>query len=123
MQPPLGITLPCKVLKVQDGDTLTLEVRIVANVRLCGDGKRECWAPELKEPLGIESRNHLAKLALGNAGRVHVPIGENASNLSALFTLGRVLGDVWIEEDDKSLSELQVLAGYASTRKGGQLGT
>jgi endonuclease YncB( thermonuclease family) len=122
MRPPLGLTLPCRVLKVHDGDTMTVEVRIVANVRLCGDGKRECWAPELKEPGGIEARDYLVGYALGNSGRLHIPIGDNASNISALLTMGRVLGDVWIAGDQESISEWMVRNRFASTKKGGKLG-
>lgn len=122
MQPPLGLTLPCTILKVHDGDTLTVEVRIVANVRLCGDGKRECWAPELSEPGGIQSRDHLAGMALGSSGRLHIPIGDKASNISALLTMGRVLGDVWVDDSAESLSEWQVRTYHASTKKGGRPG-
>ena len=42
-QPPLGLTAQCKVLDVYDGDTVTVEVRTIARVRLL-----DCWAPEVR---------------------------------------------------------------------------
>ncbi len=68
--PRIGLTLPATVLEVHDGDTLRVELRIVADVRLCGDAKKKlCYAPELKEPGGIESHNHLVRNAVGQHGR------------------------------------------------------
>ena len=117
MIPPLGLILPCTVLKAHDGDTLTSEIRIVANVRLIG-----CWAPELNQPGGPESQNHLVNAAVNRNGRLHIPIGENADNIAKLLTLGRVLGDVWIDGSQESVATMQVRTGHASSRKGGPLG-
>lgn len=116
MTPPLGLTLPCTVLKAHDGDTATVEVRIVANVRL-----PKCWAPELSQPGGVESRDNLANAALGAKGRLHIPM-EDASNLASLFTFGRVIGDIWVDGDHESLAQRQVRTGHASSTKGGRLG-
>ena len=119
-QPPRGLALPAYVVSVHDGDTLTVDVTVRVNVRLCGDGTdEECWAPELREPGGIAAREHLKRLALGQRGTLVIPIGD-AQNLSQLFSLGRVLGDVWIE--GHSLSQRQIESHHASSRKGGKLG-
>lgn len=117
MTPPLGLTLPCTVLKAHDGDSITVEVRVVANVRLT-----KCWAPELSQPGGIESRDNLARAVLGMKGRLLVPMDDDVGNLAAMFTFGRVLGDVWVDGDSESVAAMQVRTGHASTRKGGLIG-
>ena len=120
--PPQGLSLPAKVIRNHDGDTLTVEIRLVVNVRLCGDGgQKQCWAPELIEPMGKESQKSLQSYVVGKHGTLFVPIG-NASNLSNLLTLGRVLGDFWVDGEDESVSERQVRTGMASSTKGGKLG-
>ena len=50
-----GLVLPCKVIDVHDGDTLTIEVTLTASVRLL-----ECWAEELKAPGGPAARDRAA---------------------------------------------------------------
>lgn len=119
-QPAHGITLPCKIISVHDGDTLTVDVVVRANVRLCGHDGNECWAPELKAKGGPESHESLEVAALGKEGTIFIPL-DGAKNLAALFTMGRVLGDVWVGKDE-SLSEMQVRTKHASTKKGGKLG-
>ena len=120
--PPQGLSLPATVLRNYDGDTVTVEVKLVVNVRLTGSGKyRQCWAPELIEPGGKESKINLEKASKGKHGTLLVPIGD-ASNLSQMFTLGRVLGDFWVDDTNESLSEHQIRTGHASSKKGGKLG-
>jgi endonuclease YncB( thermonuclease family) len=106
------------VLEITDGDTVRVECRIVANVRLL-----DCWAPERNQPGGIEARDNLTRIACGLHGRLHIPMGDGVKNISELLTFGRVLGDVWLDGANESLSEMQVRAKHASTRKGGVLGS
>lgn len=114
--PPLALCLPCKVLAVHDGDTATdVELRVRVQVRYL-----KCWAPELREPGGAESRDS-AKQAEGKTGRLYVPLGE-ANNLAQLFTFGRVVGELWLDGSAESESERQVRLKHASTCKGGRLG-
>lgn len=122
--PPAGLALPCKVVAVHDGDTLTVDVTIRTNVRLCGDGADEqCWAPELREPGGVAARESLRTASIDQHGTLWLPIGD-ASNLSQLLTFGRVLGDVWLDSSPReSLSAYQVRRGHAATQKGRPLGT
>lgn len=116
-RPSHGLSLPCKVVSVHDGDTLTAEVTIRANIRLI-----DCWAPELSEDGGKESRDRLSRIAIGRTGTLFVPIGPKADNLADLLTFGRVLGHVWIDGQRQNLSELQIERRQAARRKGAPLG-
>lgn len=119
--PPQGLAVPANVVSVYDGDTMTVEIRLRVNVRLCGDGMKQCWAPELKEPGGPKSKESLQLATMGRHGTLWIPLG-NATNLSQLFTLGRVLGDFWVDGEEESVSEMQVRTKHAATKKGGALG-
>lgn len=113
--PPVGLTTPCRVLEVYDGDTITVELRIPIRVRLL-----DCWAPEVKtkdvteKQLGIKSREHLVSLAQGKEATMFIPF-VGVERLDGVFTFGRVLAHVWV--DGQSLSESQVEAGHATVRK------
>ena len=114
--PLLALCVPCKVLRVHDGDTATeVEIRVKVQVRYDG-----CWAPELKEPGGPESRDS-AKLAEGKTGRLFIPL-SSSGNVADLFTFGRVVGTLWIDGANESESARQVRTGHASTTKGGRPG-
>lgn len=101
------IVLPCKVVHVHDGDTLAVEVTLRANVRLL-----DCWAPELREAGGAESRVKLTELTSGKTGMLTIPLGNG---LGDSLSFGRVLGR--IEIDGKDVSEAMVASGYAKERK------
>jgi len=102
------IVLPCKVVHVHDGDTLTAEVTLRANVRLL-----DCWAPELREAGGAESRAKLTELASGKTGLLIIPLGND---LGDSLTFGRVLGR--IEIDGRDVSQQMVESGHATRTKG-----
>lgn len=107
--PPPLVQLPCRIVDTHDGDTLTVEIVTVVNVRL-----RDCWAPELSQPGGVGSREHLRQLAkAGSRGVITVPLSDN---LSKSWTFGRLLGNVAVEGVG-DLSEAQVKAGHATVRK------
>ena len=101
------IAVPCKVISVHDGDTLTCTVTFTMNVRLL-----DCWAPELREAGGKESRDNLVKLADGKKGTLIIPLGETIGDS---MTLGRVLGRVVI--DGQEVSDAQVKNGFAKKSK------
>jgi endonuclease YncB( thermonuclease family) len=107
--PKPAITVPCHVVSVHDGDTLTVEVRMRVNTRLLS-----CWSPELREPKGPAARDHLTALAAGRDGTLEIPF-DRADNASDLFTFGRVLGRVWI--DGKDVGEVMVADGFATREK------
>lgn len=114
--PPLGLTLPCEVVRVHDGDTANeVEVTIRCQVRYL-----KCWSPELSEPGGRDAAAS-AKEAEGRRGRLHIPL-DGADNLADLFTFGRVVGEIWLDGEALSESERQVRTKHASTIKGGRLG-
>jgi endonuclease YncB( thermonuclease family) len=107
--PKPAITLPCKIVHVTDGDTLTVEVRMRVNTRLLS-----CWSPELREPKGPAARDHLTALAAGRDGTLEIPL-DRADNLADVLTLGRVLGRVWI--DGKDVGAVMVSEGLATKTK------
>lgn len=102
------LVLPCKVISVHDGDTLTAEVTLRMNVRLL-----ECWAPELDELGGVESRAKLIELTDGKTGMLTIPLGDD---LGDSLTFGRVLGRV--EIDGRDVSNQMVASGRATRTKG-----
>ena len=102
------LTVPCRVVEVYDGDTVTVEVTIRARVRLT-----DCWAPELHEPGGIASKEYLQRLAEGKRGLLAVPLHER---LDKSFSFGRLLGKVQVGGGDCSAA--QVAAGHATATKG-----
>lgn len=103
------LVLPCRVVSVHDGDTLTAEVTLRMNVRLL-----DCWAPELREPGGKESRDKLVEIAGGKSGLLTVPLGDD---LGDSLTFGRVLGR--LEIDGHDVSEQMVESGRATKTKRG----
>jgi len=109
--PQLGITLPCKVLSVHDGDTLKVECRFTMDIRLL-----DCWAPELSGAdrlAGFKSRDNLKAIAEGKTGIVSVPL--TSDNIGKATSMSRVLGRVLINGDD--VGYLQVQGGFATKTK------
>lgn len=109
------ISVPCEVVEVYDGDTMTVRVSVDLRVRLL-----DCWAPELKtrdaaeKVKGAAAMEHLRKLApTGSKAQLTIPL--NGDRLDDILTLGRVLGRVSV--DGKDLSEQQVKAGHARVSK------
>lgn len=104
-----ALHLPCKIVEVYDGDTLTADITLRVRVRML-----DCWAPEIKEPGGKESRDHLRELTLDKDGILYVPFGE-AKTLGDVFSFDRVVGRVYVEGVD--LSQQQVSAGHATKER------
>lgn len=114
MRPAHGWSTSCVVDRVLDGDTIEVTVTRRLRVRLL-----DCWAPEVKgveKPQGLKSSQHLKEIALGVNGTLFIPT-EDARNMGDILTLGRVLGHVWIDGSDLSLSELQVQSGHATRER------
>lgn len=119
MSPTPGITHQCEIVRVLDGDTLEVSITTTAIVRLL-----DCWAPEVhrtddpgEKPRGLVSKAHLQSLAKpGDKVIVQVPFSDRG-RFGDDMTMGRVLGNVWLVGNDKSLSQLQVEAGQATVTK------
>ena len=98
--PAPALHVPCEVVEVYDGDTLTVRISLDVRVRLL-----DCWAPELKgeqREHGERSRNALrGMLPVGSRGVLSVPFGE-ADRLDDVLTFGRVLGRIWTDDGDVS---------------------
>jgi endonuclease YncB( thermonuclease family) len=115
--PESGWSTPAVVTRVIDGDTLEVEIRRTVRVRLL-----DCWSPESRtrnaaeKRRGLAAKAHLEQLAAGRPCQLQIPTAGDGQLLE-LITLGRFLGRVWIEGDDRSLSERQVEAGHATTNR------
>lgn len=103
----LGLTVPVRVVRVLDGDTIEVELRRAVTVRL-----EDCWAKEMREPGGKEAKENLQKLADTQTAILHVPWKSKTSDI---FTFGRVVGRLYVE--GKDISELQVIQGFATREK------
>jgi endonuclease YncB( thermonuclease family) len=113
--PDLGLTARAIVDRVIDGDTLDVFITVPVRVRMI-----DCWAPEItgeQKPQGETSKALLEQMApKGSSVRVHVPT-THIDALAGVFTFGRVLGEVWRQGDDESLSAMMVNAGAATREK------
>lgn len=110
IQPRFGLCLPCKITEVYDGDTLVVETFGGGRLRV---RLLDCWAPELRHPGGVESRNYARwHVARCKKSAIFVPF---KGNITAMLTFGRVLAYVFL--DKKNLSEMLVEAGHAFTSK------
>lgn len=109
------LVLPCRVLRVVDGDTVDVVIPIRARVRLL-----DCWAPEVRganlieKRRGLASADYLHALAHDKPGVLTVPLGDG-NGLSDLFSFGRILGRVQV--DGRDLATEQVRAGHATKNK------
>lgn len=109
--PQPQVVLPCKILHIQDGDTVTVQIELRTNVRLI-----DCWAPETNKAAersrGLKSKAKLESLVSGKTGLLTVPLGDN---LGKSISLGRVLGRLSI--DGKDVSAEMVRSGFATKNK------
>jgi endonuclease YncB( thermonuclease family) len=134
--PRAGIVVPCEIVEWHDGDTGTVRVTVDIRVRLL-----DCWAPETKgrkltdsekkltkaeqlaivnainaeKQRGLESLKSVSQIApIGSRGYLEIPFA-GVERSDDLFTLGRLLGRVWINGNDVSRS--QVESGHAKAVK------
>jgi endonuclease YncB( thermonuclease family) len=116
--PKAAITLPCEVIEWHDGDTGTVRVTLDVRVRLL-----DCWAPEIRgknvtaveKAKGQESLKSVLNLApVGSKGMLEIPL-DGYDRTDDAFTMGRVLGRVWI--NGKNISASQVDSGHATAVK------
>lgn len=112
--PEMATTVACRVVRVIDGDTVEVVVQQVYRVRLI-----DCWAPETRgdsKTQGLASKEHLRE-HIGRHGLdavLSVPWSEDSAKS---WSLGRVLGRIWLRGQNRSLSEVQCDAGHATPAK------
>jgi endonuclease YncB( thermonuclease family) len=120
-QPPIAWTMPCRVVGIHDGDTVTVEVTRRFEVRLL-----DCWCPEVhkkdQREAGLAAKAHMESLLADNPEcAVSIPLVERRDGYydpGDATTMGRVLGHIWRMGDRVSLSERMVAAGHATATKG-----
>lgn len=114
------LQIPARVVSVYDGDTLTIEFKIRANVRLL-----DCWAPEIKtkdkeeKDKGLESKKYLENLLKVNDEVIaEIPFDGNISNS---ISLSRILATIYKDIDGDgvkdNISSIMVDRGYAKETK------
>jgi micrococcal nuclease len=110
-----------KVLNVVDGDTIDVDIDLgfsvsyTQRVRLAGIDTPESRTKDLKEKaLGLEVKEFLKK-QLKDA--LSVTIKTEKPDSSEKY--GRILGWLYINDDEKSLNEQMIEQGYAWTYDGG----
>jgi len=104
-----------KVLKIVDGDTIDVDIDLGFNVsftqrvRLAGIDTPESRTTDLKEKaLGLESKEYLKNL-LDTAQEIVIQTEKPDSSEK----YGRILGWLFINDDDMSLNEKMISEGYA----------
>ena len=115
--PPIGWTVPVRVVQVYDGDTVVVEITKRVRVRLL-----DCWAPEVRtkdkaeKQKGYASQAPLKKIIPeGSDAILHIP---GSVDVGRSITFGRFLGRIWAPGDKDDVSARQVEAGHATKIKG-----
>lgn len=110
-----------KVLKVVDGDTIDVDIDLGFNVsytqrvRLAGIDTPESRTTDLKEKaLGLEVKEYLKNLL---DGAEDIVIQTEKPDSSEKY--GRILGWLFINDEDISLNEKMISEGYAWEYDGG----
>lgn len=118
--PPIGWTTPVRIVRVIDGDTVEVEITRRLHVRL-----DQCWAPESRttdaheKRLGLAAKANLEALLAGRTATLYIPADRDQS-ISNVFTLSRVVGTIWTDDDPASVNRRQVDHGHAWTTKAAQ---
>lgn len=130
-RPPTGICVPVEYERARDGDTI--------EVRLCGGALTwavrliDCWCPELHR--GSDDSRRVARagrdyvnetLRSADSGDLHwfVPLPKGSvsgANILKLTSFDRLPGYLFI--GSKTLNQILVERGFASTAKHGELGS
>ena len=123
MKPHPGLTARAMVTRVVDGDTLDVELRVDARIRLI-----DCWAPESRtlnldeKQRGLAAKANLEALTQTESCIVVIPF-DSAASVGDVLTLDRILGRVWMDGHDADLSTQQVVGGFSTTAKAERAGT
>ena len=109
--PALGITVPCTVVEVIDGDTLTVEGTWRAKIRL-----KDVWAKELRDPGGDAALAHMQTLTKSRKCRLFILL-EGARAIGDVMTFGRIVGEIWMDGKVESINVQMVKDGFATREK------
>lgn len=113
--PPFGVCLPCRVIRVVDGDTVVVALRHSRRrwkIRLL-----DCWAPERNTPEGRAAKE-AAEEIIANASHlaIFMPPPRDPLNLLEVLSLDRLLAHVFVSTDT-TLAEALVRQGHATKEK------
>jgi endonuclease YncB( thermonuclease family) len=109
--PQPSITLPCEVVAVTDGDTVTVEGTWRTKVRLLN-----VWAPERSAPGGKKATDHISKLVHSRKATLSIPF-DRARSIGDVMTFDRVLGEIWMDGECESVNTYMVRDGFATLEK------
>ena len=110
----------CELIKVVDGDTidcwidLGFKIRIKSRVRYMGLDTWESRTRDLEEKKkGLEAKAYTLEMLSRNDGKFKV-------KSHGVGKYGRLLGEIFIEGEEKSLNELLIENGHAYQYDGGK---
>lgn len=106
-----ALTFPAEVISCHDGDTVLVDVRCRATVRL-----KDVWARELREPGGKEALAHIQRLTASRKCLLSIPL-EGARTISDVLTFGRIVGEIWMDGECDSVNMQMVRDGFATREK------
>lgn len=108
------LNLPAKIVKIHDGDTVTVEIAFEVNVRML-----DCYAPELNTDDGKAAKKFLEeKLNTEKEVYVKIPFSKKiGKSISLSRFLGYIYQDVDGDGEPDNLSEVMVKAGFAKQKK------
>lgn len=123
--PALGLTLNAELVRVRDADTI--EWRVPGSAFVWASRLIDVWAPEtdsrdpaLKE-IAVKGKAFAKAQCEQAVGlRVYIPLPKGPQPLKGL-TFDRIPSWVYLD-DTTTLNELVVRNGFASRKKGGELG-
>jgi len=114
-RPPYGLSLPCRLVRVLDGDTV--EVSLRNSDRKWKLRLLDCWAPEKNTPEGKEAKAYAESLLEGRDDlAVFIPVPEDPLKLLSAATFDRVLSYLFLDSRT-TLNESMVQAGHATKTK------
>lgn len=119
-RPAYGLTVPVRIVRVRDGDTV--EVSLRGSDRIYALRLIDCWAPESRGPertRGLASKANAERLiaaARPDLIAVYIPAPKDSTNLLAALTFDRI--PAWLYLDAKrTLNAEQVKGGFATKEK------
>ena len=111
------LVIPCEVVEVYDGDTVTVRLTLDVRVRLL-----DCWTPEVRtrdateKQYGLHSKETLQELVSDERCLLVVPLSE-MDRLDDLFTFGRLLARLKLVDSGLDASDEMVRMGAATEAK------